>query len=257
MHIQTGKKGAPMNEQPFSSFITLIALDQEIRTLHEAIAQLKSESETYLTQKQELTDRLTQFKQHVRDLRKKVDEQELEIKSLDEQERAKKEQMDTATSSKQLMPLKKEIDRLKQAQHQTENDLMAIWNKLEIATKELAQQEKNYDAKIEELHTLINSEQEKVVALSSQLEQKKKERPTKEAGVPEEWLEKYTHMRMRVADPVVPVMRNGCSACFYTITDQELMRLKRRAIVQCKGCFRLLYIKEIMEAQAEPLNEER
>lgn len=249
MHIQTDKKGPSMNEQPFSSFINLIALDQEIRSLHEKIAQLKNESDEYLSQKQELSARLSQFQQHVHELRKKVDEQELEIKTLDEQERTKKEQMDMISQPKQLAPLKKEIDRLKQAQHLAENNLMAIWNKVEIAAKDLEQQQKNYDAKIDELHEAIGTKQEQIISLSKQLEQKKSERPSKETGVPEEWLEKYTHMRMRVSDPVVQVMRGGCSACFYTITDQELMRLRRRAIVQCKGCFRLLYMKEAMEKE--------
>ncbi len=71
----------------------------------------------------------------------------------------------------------------------------------------------------------------------------------KETGVPNEWLEKYSHMRLRVIDPVVPVMFGGWSACSYAVTEQELVRLKRKALIQCKGCFRLLYMQEVMNVE--------
>ncbi len=248
MQIQTDKRTL-MSDHPFSAFINLISLDQEIRAIHEKIAQLKQESDSHLGQKQELSDRFAQFKQHVHDLRKKMDEQELEMKGLDEQERAKKEQLDLVKNMKEYQPLKKTIDQLKQAQHQAESQLMTIWNKLDVAQKELEEQTTNYNTKIEALHTHINEKQDQITQLQNELETKNHERPLKETGVPEEWLEKYTHMRMRIADPVVPVLRDGCSACFYTIPDQELLRLKRKALVQCKGCFRLLYMQEAMKEE--------
>lgn len=248
MQIQIDAKNtAVVNDHPFGALLALIVVDQEIRILHEQISKYKAESATLLSQQQDLSDRFKQFSHHVHELRKKVSEQELEIKTLDSAERAKKELLTTITNPKQIMPLKKEIDRLKQAQLDAETTLLLAWNKLETAQKDLNEQQKNYSAKNEEITNQLISNHDAVTQLTSTLEQKKLERPAHEIGIPQEWLEKYTLMRLQVADPVVAIMRNGCSACFYTITDQELMRLRRKAIVQCKGCFRLLYMQEAME----------
>ncbi len=255
MQVVQTEKRLPMNEHPFGAFIELITLDQAIRTIHEEITQLKKETDEYLEQKKELVNRFGQFKQHVHDLRKMVDEKELEMKELDQQERTKKEQLEQITSTKLYQPIKKEIERLKQEQHEAEMHLMAIWNKLDVAQKDLQEQQTTYDSKIEEFHTQIGQKQDKIVSLQQQLTEKKQDRPAKESGIPKDWLDKYTHMRLRVTDPVVQVMRGSCSACFYTIPDQELIRLKRRALVQCKGCFRLLYMQEAMEESSSDTQE--
>lgn len=236
-----------MSNHPFQAFIELISLDQDIRTIHREIIQIQQNSGECLVEKQKVVARLDKFKQHVHSLRKMVDTQELEMKELDQQEKAQKERLDSVGKTKEHQALKKEIDRFKRAQHEAEVTLMSIWNKLEIAQKELAEQQTTYDTKIEALHKLIHDQQEKITALQQRLEEKKSERPTKESGIPQDWLDKYSHMRMQVENPVVPVERGGCSACFYTIPDQELLRLNRRALVQCKGCFRLLYAQEAMQ----------
>ena len=255
MQVQTEKR-PPMNQHPFTAFIDLISLDQEIRSTYQKIIELKKETESHLTEKQKLVDRFEQFKQHVHDLKKGVHEREFAMKELDTLEKKKKEQLDQLQSAKGYPPLKKEIDRLKQEQHDAESSLMVIWNKLEVAQKELEEQQTSYNSKIEEHHEAISKQQSEVAKLQTDLEQKKKERPSKEGGIPQEWLDKYTHMRMRVDDPVVPILNGSCSACYYTIPDQKLIRLKRRAIVQCKGCFRLLYMQEAMEeTESEPTQE--
>ncbi len=81
---------------------------------------------------------------------------------------------------------------------------------------------------------------DEIVNLSAQ-------RVEKEANVPAEWLEKYTMMRARVSDPVVEIFHQSCGACSHLITQQEIIRAKRGALLQCQNCFRLLYAPEIME----------
>jgi predicted nucleic acid-binding Zn-ribbon protein len=250
MQVQIEKRTL-MNDSPFSAFINLIALDQEIRLLHEKVTTLQQSSHDLIMQKQELTHRLEQFKQHIHDLKKMVVEQEYELKELDQQERTKKEYFDHLDDPKQYQFLKKEIDRLKQTQHEKEQHLMTIWNKLDIAQKEFEEQQTHYTTKLEELHTQLDTNQQQITQLLKDLETKKAERPSKEVGIPNEWLEKYSLMRLRVDDPVVPAMQGGCSACSYPVTEQELIRLKRKALVQCKGCFRLLYMQEAMNKNSD------
>lgn len=254
MQVQTETR-PPMSQQPFTAFIHLISLDQDIRTIQNKITALNADTDQFLHQKNEFMDRIAKFKQHVHELKKVVHAHELTINELDAEEKKKKKLLDQVQDNREYTLLKKEIERLKQSQHETEAELMGAYNKLEIAQKELSEQETSYDAKIAELHEKIATQQENRNQLQTELESKTKERPEKEAYVPQEWLEKYTHMRSRVNDPVVPVMRGGCSACFYTVPDHEMMRLRRKALVQCKGCFRLLFLEEAMqEEQKEKTN---
>ena len=74
-------------------------------------------------------------------------------------------------------------------------------------------------------------------------------RPEKEKIVPEEWLEKYTIMKAQVSDPVVPITQETCSACFYALTNQDIICARRGRLLQCKGCYRLLYLLEAMETE--------
>lgn len=71
------------------------------------------------------------------------------------------------------------------------------------------------------------------------------DRQSKEQAVPAEWLEKYATMRARVTDPVVPVINGDCSACFYQVSTQDMQQLRHRKLLQCKDCFRLLYLPEV------------
>ena len=246
MQVQV-EKGSLMSKNPFNAFIDLISLDQEIKLIQEKIKDLKNELATTHLHEIEMNDRLATFKNHVQELRKTVQGYERKIKEYDEQEREKKGRLDETKNLQEYQAAKKEIDRIKQAHNETENQLLTIWNKLEIAQKEFDEQTALGEAKIKELHQKQKEKETEITSLEKKHKQKINERPEKESAIPGEWLEKYTHMRSQVDDPVVPILRGSCSACFYTIPSQELLRLKRKALVQCKGCFRLLYMEEAME----------
>ena len=59
--------------------------------------------------------------------------------------------------------------------------------------------------------------------------------------VPQEWLDKYNRMRNTVSNPVVPVVSGTCGGCSYLLTTQTLLSLGQNKMIQCSGCYRLLY----------------
>ncbi len=244
-----------VSTNPFTAFIELIQLDQALRSCQNDITKTQVAIQEETVQQQELTHRFEQYKQQAKELRKAIDACELEIKDLDAQEKDKKNLLEHASNVKEFQPLKKEIDHLKQRQNDIEAHLMAAWNKFETAEKELKEQQTVFEEKSKALQESIVAKQDSITQLQNKLTQIEKDRPTKEAAVPNEWLEKYTHMRMQVADPVIEVLRGACGACFYTITDQELLRLKKRALIQCKGCFRLMYMPEVMKEESATTSE--
>lgn len=239
-----------VNEHPFQAFIDLITLDQEIVSIEQTLLKIDNEIAALIKLENDAQIHLDIQKKKVHDARKVVDAQELELKALDAQEKQKKERLDNATDHKQYQSLSKEIDALKLKQHTNEELLMQAWNVLEASQKECELVEKEQPQKIAALQKTIEQKNDEIAALEVQLEQKNAERPAKEKIVPAEWLEKYAVMRSRVSDPVVSVQRGACSACFASLTEQDLLSVRRRKLLQCKTCYRLLYSQELDKESA-------
>jgi predicted nucleic acid-binding Zn-ribbon protein len=63
----------------------------------------------------------------------------------------------------------------------------------------------------------------------------------------EELVSRYETMKQRIANPVVPVLKESCSGCFYPLSPAEIGTISKGQLGTCKSCYRLLYItkKEI------------
>lgn len=233
-----------VSEQPFVSLIKLVELDQEIRLIQSQIETAQQEIAQLEMSSRECSDLLDRAKRHLNESKKNVDAHELLMRELDEREQEKKRRLDATANVKEYQSLSREIETIKRERHENEESLLLAWNKLEAAQREYAAQSKSVD---ERLAVLAEQRKEKQAALEALLhthQEKEDERPSRESLVPDEWLEKYRHMRLTIADPVVPVIDGSCSVCSHPATAQETLRLKRSAILQCKSCYRLIYLPE-------------
>lgn len=238
-----------MAEHPFRAFIELITFDQGVHKTQLDIQALKKEVANLKHKEQEFTKIVEQAKEKVVQARKIVDEQELEMKSLDMQAQNKTARLDSVAGNyKEYQALKNEIDTINLARQKLEDNLIGSWNKFEAAQRESENQQKSSEEQIQTLAHAMQEKEQTIATSEAQLHTTLQERLAKEQLVPQEWLEKYSIMKARVSDPVVPVQQTSCSACFYHIPDQEMLRLKRGALLQCKQCFRLLYLPEAMQA---------
>ncbi|HRN77717.1 MAG TPA: hypothetical protein PLU71_00590 [Candidatus Dependentiae bacterium] len=236
-----------MNEQAFRALIDLVQFDQSVQEIKNNIADISLEINTFRNQEQQLRQDLEQAKQQTVDARKAVDELELEMEDLDNKEQRAKQRLDTIASQKEYTALQAEIEQLKHAQHKLEQSILEAWNKHEAAEKYFGSIEKDIDAKIAEIITIIQEKEKAQQKLEAMLAARQDERLEKVKSVPEDWLERYASMGTRVTNPVVPITDGSCSGCFYHLPNQDLLRLKRGALLQCKRCFRFLYAPEIME----------
>jgi predicted nucleic acid-binding Zn-ribbon protein len=51
-------------------------------------------------------------------------------------------------------------------------------------------------------------------------------------------------MKHNVPDPIVPVLNECCSACFYAVLYQDMVKLKKAELLPCRNCYRFLYYDE-------------
>lgn len=233
-----------MSQTPFTQFIVLVEKDQAINLLAQSVQKIEQEKKDLHKADITLHDSLETLKLKLHDVRKHVDEQELEMKQLDDQEKRKKTQLDAITSHKEYQSIKTEIDRLRQEQHALEEHLVQAWQDFESAKKEYDAAQQQYEQKHQQTLQLLAEHDKKIVEINADLAQKEQERNEIEKSLPAEWIEKYTIMRKRVANPVVPIANGSCSACFYQISTPDMNALERNKLVQCKDCFRLLYLEK-------------
>ena len=236
-----------MGETPFQTFIGLVALDQSINVLNKELASFDVQKNQIAKQTDQLAIELEAIKQRVHEMQKNVDVQELEMKTLDDQEKSKKHRLENLSSHKDYQSLKSEIDFLKKQQHALEDTLIQAWHALETAKKEYAQKQHEYDEKIKSFDVQLKNIEEKKKAQQLEYEAHVAQREPVQAKVPQEWMDKNVAMRTRVVDPVVPVTQGICSACYYQVSEQDMIALNHRRIVQCKDCFRLLYLPQAQE----------
>jgi predicted nucleic acid-binding Zn-ribbon protein len=241
-----------METQPFKAFIDLITFDQKLQKLHKEIVAAQVVAAELERKKQDRARRAEQIHAQGRELRKQVDAQELEMKSLDAQEKAKRAQLDTVRDIRAYESLEKEVNHLKHAQHESEKSLLGLWNRVEATQKEferVQQQDAVELATLSQQHADVLA---KIEALQTEFNAIEHDRPAKKEFIPEEWLEQYESMRSRIEDPVVPEEDGTCSGCFATVNGQDMLRLRHKALLTCKSCYRLLYQPKAMGINLEP-----
>jgi len=245
-----------MADHPFAALLDLITFDDAIRQMHEQVEALKVEVAAIKQQQQDAVDKVETTRRNMIDTKKTVDELELKMKELAASEQQKKKRLDDADDHRVYRALRTEIETVQLSMQAAETALIAAVNTAEAAQKEFEAEKEGFGKRNVELDTALKDTEAKIMTLTADVVESETVRKKKEEKVPEEWRERYAAMRMRVTDPVVPILEEECSACFQLVTSQDMIRLTRGALIQCQGCFRLLYIKEVMAGgEAEAVSE--
>lgn len=237
-----------MNEYPFQKFIELVAYDQELNKLEQEMNGVSEQLNRLQSNIAVLEKDLQAFKEARDEQKRIVDTKELEMNSLQAEQKAKETKLESITHPKEYQSLMTEITAIKQKQYNFEPELLAAWQQYENAMRLYEAKKKEIDAKIVALNQEYVTTEAKYVELQKKFDEYGQLRPAKTESIPQEWLDKYALMRKSVTNPVVPVAQESCSACFYPVNRQDLIRLQKRQLVPCKACFRFLYLKEAHEA---------
>lgn len=236
-----------MSNHPFHQFLELVTFDQAVHGLlqkQEACIREIAHIESHM---REQDDVCVQFQRSATDARKVVDSCELEMKTLECKQKELKSKLHHVANYKESASLQKEIERVGAEQHGLEDALLKAWNKLETAEREKDEQCKKVAEHKQQAIAELDKKRHEQSVLKEELKAHESQRDEKKIGIPEEWLQKYETMRLLVTNPIVPVEADSCSACFHELSHQELIRLTRGALLECKVCFRFLYHKNTMQ----------
>jgi len=236
-----------MSDHPFLRFINLVNFDQKLQSLESEKITVENEIAALRRQEDEFTRVLDDLNKRIHQLRKSVDEQELEMKVLDQREKDKKKHLENLADYKDYQAIKSEMEHIQRMQVEQEKMVLDAWNQLESAQQSLHKKTNEMKQQLQGLHERMKELGEKFSSLDSECAALIAQRTSMEQDIPAEWLEKYTMMRARVTDPVVEIFHQSCGACSQMITLQDMTRARHGALVQCQKCYRLLYAPEIME----------
>jgi len=222
----------------------LIDCDNTISSLENEIARSKQIVADNTNQINQLTHNISDKKERIFDAKKNVDLQELQIKTYKAKEDEKEGKLNTIVDPKAYKALEKELEMINFKRVQLEDEVLdlqeALTNNEKTFTEEIAAAEE----KIKTLQHENQLKEENKIDLQKKLDIALNDRSQVTPTVPAEWLSTYERMKQNVKDPIVPVQNSLCSACFYNILYQDLVKLKKSHVLLCRNCYRFLYYKE-------------
>lgn len=233
-----------MNNQKLQNFIDLVAFDQHLIAQESMIAlsekKIKSLQENSLRIQKTIEEKVAEKKE----LKKQFDLQELYVKDLQVKETHQLSIFERAKNSKECDAASKELDHIRADRTRQEKKLMQLWNNYQTVEKNVDVLQVEQAQKIIEIESEIEKEHEALFGYKKNLESKINLRNPMVEALPQEWILLYENMRGRVSDPVVPVVQDSCSACFYSIASRDLQLLRQNGLMPCKDCYRFLFFDE-------------
>lgn len=229
----------------------LVEIDNNARELKEKIKGELKDIEKNKISIPQIQKEIERLLLDIKEIRKKVDAEELTAKDLKEKEESKREALDKTTNEKEYRAIGKEIKRVTQERMGLEDILIQTWHKYDQTKKEAGEQTEQKNKQIEEIKEKTTELENSLKEYEQKLEKIIIERQEAAKDIPEEWLRKYERMKENVQNPVVPVIQDGCSACFYHIIRQDLQRLKNHGMLLCRNCYRFLYYDKEEEEETD------
>lgn len=230
-----------MNAQNLKNFIELVTFDQNFFDLEQRKKSAQSVIANIESKIQDLKQKLDQQLLKKRDIQKQLHEQELKVQELQEQEAARLKIVQEVTSPKEQEAANKELEYIKLSRNEQEQRMIYMMNKVALSEKESESFLQNFAQEEEALQSLIVQEKTILKDVENNISRLQQERQNRMTNIPQDWISNYEMMRGRVPNPVVPVLQDSCTACFYFMSARDKQLLRQNSLLQCKDCYRFLY----------------
>lgn len=226
----------------FDKFILLVKIDKRIYD----ISNQKKESEVSLEQIDKkinhIKETLDKSQQDLSKVQKKVAFQELELKALDLKLKETKNKFANAKNAKEYTSFMDQITSLEQEREIRDEALIILWQQLEAKTNSIKKLEQEYASELENLNQNFQSLSKLIDHFSITVKEFKTERQSILDLIPEDFLGDYIYMYKQVPNPAVEAKGQLCGACFCVLPSSDFGMLKKRKLLRCKQCYRILFI---------------
>ena len=243
--METGYKRTSMaTEALWQKLLNLITIDKKQEKFSSQITLLENTVQEIKGLIPDLQTSIESLKQFATNAKKQVDAHELNAQDLKNKLDKKNKALDFVKNQKEYIAIEKEIKSISSQMEEMDDALVEAWNTLETTKKEQESKIPTITIQIEAQQKLISEKEAKILQIKQERSNLDLQRKEAVSALTPEWLTKYDRMKGRVIDPIVPVLNNSCSGCYYLVPTQDLARLKREAVLPCRSCYRLLYFDQ-------------
>jgi predicted nucleic acid-binding Zn-ribbon protein len=235
-----------MNSDPFYTFLAFVTQDTAIVSSKKKIEKLSRRRDDAASDLKKLQEILREAQLRAHTAKKNLDAQELEIKIIRDRQRVLKNKLESASSPKEYFSLETELKAIAADIDTQENKLFELFELHEELEKKMGEIDfkvvaarADTQAELSEIDQLMSSENNELNDHTDVYSELKHQ-------VNPEMLERFLGMKEMLENPVVPVEKNACSACFNTISTQDLVSIRKHKLIACQNCFRLLYTAAVV-----------
>ena len=194
-----------------------------------------------------LRDKLEIYKRELREMRREMEDKELEARGLEERRRTMESRMygGYISNPKELESMEREVEMLRRNQDRLEERVLELMFAIEDKNRDikmLEEQVKEEDSAYQEVRRKYEEEYRRLSERITSLERKREELLPQ---IDPTLLERYSEIRAREGGGVGKVVKGVCSGCGFSISPRLLTRLQEsETIVYCENCGRILYLEE-------------
>ena len=235
-----------ITKTPIDRLAALQEIDRKLKDRRDRMTALVSEADGYelaITRQRELVTTLTVERDTLEQRRATMDRQ-LEVAGG--KIRDNRMRMNRVRNSVELLALQREIDLSKEANQQTEEELIGVMEAVEALGTQLAEAVAVLEKLEAEADEAVATRRAEAERLRQELEAERGHRESLASGMEPSLRSKYEQLFDRRGGSAVVAARGGiCTGCRMHIPPQLYNELQKyRDIRQCPNCHRILYFPQ-------------
>ncbi|QER41567.1 hypothetical protein F1847_01970 [Thermodesulfobacterium sp. TA1] len=241
--------------------IELQNLDLEILKIEKAVQEVPQSLQKVQKEKDQLLNKIENLKSLLDEKNRQKNLFEEELKQEYQRLKSTQARLVQIRGTREYQLLLREIEEIKKANKQKEEELLKLMEEIEKLEQEKAKLEEEF-TKVEDI---FNQEKQKFDDYCSQLNQDKEKLLEKRISlskkIPSRLLKKYELLRERKGGlGIAPVDNYVCEGCYMAIPPQLYNEIQRdNRYYECPHCKRLIFYKKFYfpEESAEPVLKEK
>lgn len=222
------------------------AFDLKMDGLREERGKVPPELIAIDEKRRDLQARIQREQQEQDELRRRVNANELELKSMEERRRSAADAAVRASSVKEASQYQNQELQFGTRVQELEEDTLPLMESYEVVTAELDKLTAELDALMPELETLRQAEAARVADIDERIATTNREREALAAGIDGSLLKLYEQIRKaRRGVGLVEIVDNAsCGGCSVRLPIHVVQKARKgQGVTRCPSCGRILWHK--------------
>ena len=221
--------------------------DLDLDTLQEEKGRTPEDLTSTRERKEALERRLAQLKERFDDLRKEVNRNELEIKTLNERRESAANAAIAAGPSREAAQYQNQELQFATRVQELEDDTLPLMERMEGLEREVSELEETLAEVNPQLSELVQAEETRVAQVEKKINTLTTERNEVAHGIDASLLKQYEQVRRsKRGVGVVPIVDNQrCGGCSMRLPIHVIQKAKTgKKITRCPSCGRILWAQD-------------